>query len=345
VNGSSAARPRYAIVGGGVMGRSLARAFSHAGLAVTLFPGARPGASEVPVALLNVHRGRTGRVRPEDAAALAVTWRLADELAREGWRTGAERSGVVRIADGAKQARSFAQQPDLTPFGAGGVAAPYRAPHGGAFAAGGGWIAPGAWLAALTASAQAHGAQVAAADDVTALERSGGTLRVVTTGCAEGGFDAVLLATGAAPWPRFAGGVTPPFEAVAGDALISDRPAPALPLAGPHTIAPAAAGGSLRAAITGHHRPPSPPSDDDVARLLRAVAWAWPEAEGARVMRVWWGVRAHAAGNRPRLMEVAPGIWWCGALAGRGFLAAAAVAETAVEELVGGGRGAEEAFG
>jgi glycine/D-amino acid oxidase-like deaminating enzyme len=64
-----------AIVGGGVMGLSLARALAQRGREVTLYSAGErgaEGASALPVALLNPFRGRTGRASAEDRSALAT---------------------------------------------------------------------------------------------------------------------------------------------------------------------------------------------------------------------------------------------------------------------------------
>jgi len=141
-------------------------------------------------------------------------------------------------------------------------------------------------------------------------------------------------------------GPQPVFERFAGDVLVTSLPAPALPLAGAVYLAPAATPSGFCAAVGGHHRPPSPPGPDTARRLAAALAWAWPPlaavatgggatggdatgggATGGDLEPSWWGVRAHAERNRPRLVALAPGAWWCGALAGRGFLVAAAWAD------------------
>ena len=70
------------VVGGGVMGVTLAYTLARRGARVTLLEGgAGPrGASGVPVALLNPYRGRSARASAFDLAALAATWALVGEL-------------------------------------------------------------------------------------------------------------------------------------------------------------------------------------------------------------------------------------------------------------------------
>lgn len=330
------------VVGGGVAGLSLARALARSGARVTLTcAGAigADGASAVPVALLNPFRGRSGRAHPDDLTALAVTWRWAAELRAEGLDPGAERSGVVRIADGPRQARSFDTVPGLSVFSPDDAPPPFRAPHGGAWGASGGWLDPHLWTAALAASASAAGAVLRPHTAVQAIERMGdGGWGLIGDDGSTARVDRLVVATGAAVWPdAWARSLPrPAIERVAGDVVVTNLPAPPAPLAGGVYLGPVAAASGPRAAIGGHHRPPGPPSTDAGRALRAALAWAWPAlAEGDAEREPWWGVRAHAAGNRPQLEPLAPGAWWMGGLAGRGFLAAAALSESAVGRVTG----------
>ena len=344
-----------AVVGGGVMGASLARALARAGHAVTWWAAELGDASSgVPVALLNPYRGRSGRAHVDDLAALRITWRWEEELRAAGLAPGAHRSGVLRLADGERQARAFGKVPGLQPLATDALPAPFRSAHGGAWAAEGGWIDPRAWLAALAADAEAHAATrersrvvgiepVRAARGRAARGRAerGHTGRWRLTGDdgTNSQHDRVLLATGAAAWP--AGwvrvlGEPPAFERLAGDVFPTRLPAPTVPLAGASYVGPVVDDrGFAAAAIGGHHRPPGPAPDDAGRRLVANLSWAWPVLAEAqlRTDAAWWGVRAHGEGNRPRLHEVAPGAWWVGALAGRGFVVAAALAEAAVDAV------------
>jgi len=325
------------------MGLSLARSLARSGAGVTLFTASglgEGGASAVPAALLNPFRGRSGRAHPDDLRALATTWRWAAELASAGLDAGAHRSGVVRVADGPRQARAFATVEGLQPFAPGEAPAPFRAPHGGAVGAEGGWLDPRRWTAALAAAARAAGATLRATAEVVAVERTGGgRWRIDGHGFAPAVVDRLILAVGAAPWPdgwRAALGEPPAFDRLAGDVVTTSLPAPALPLAGAVYLAPATTTAGAVAAVGGHHRPPGPPGPDAAERLRHALAWAWPALAAAPTRAdapPWWGVRAHGPGNRPQLVELAPGAWWCGTLAGRGFLAAADRAEAAAARV------------
>lgn len=331
---------RVAVVGGGVMGASLARALTRAGYAVAWWATELgDAASAVPVALLNPYRGRSGRAHADDLAGLRITWRWDAELRAAGLRPGVHRSGVLRLADGARQVRAFAQVPGLRPLAADALPVPFRSPHGGAWAADGGWLDPRAWLAALESDAVAHGA-VRERHRVVAVERAAtGRWRLIGEGGEPSLHDHVLLATGATPWPATwtrAFAELPTFERLAGDVVPTRLPAPAVPLAGATYVGPVVdERGLAAAAVGGHHRAPGPAPGDAARRLVRNLRWAWPELEEARLRTdaAWWGVRAHGEGNRPQLRELAPGAWWVGALAGRGFVVAAAVAEAAVSAV------------
>lgn len=328
------------VVGAGVMGASLARALARSGRDVVLLgagpPGER-GASAVPTALLNPHRGRRGHAHPDDLAALTVTWRWAAELRAEGLDPGAERTGVLRLADGAAQARSFARVAGLRTLEPGEVPAPYRATHGGALAAEGDIVAPRRWLGALAASAAAAGAALVTDALVVALERApdGGWRAVAADGRQWTG-RRLLIATGADAWPpawERTVGPTPGFARHAGDVVATALPAPSVPLAGSRYVGRVEGPAGPRAAVGGHHRPPRPPSPRDLAELTAGLAWAWPALADAPARDAWWGVRAHAAANRPQVQSLASDAWWVGALAGRGFLVAAAVADGVAELL------------
>ena len=337
------AAARVVVVGGGVVGRSAVRALARAGLEATLVADGAAAASTVPVALLNPHRGRTGRAHPEDLAALRTTWRWAAELAAEGFGAVAHRSGAVRVADGPKQARAFASA-GLVPTDA--DAAGVRAPYGAFLVPDGGWLDPSAWLAALTGSAVAHGARCLEGRAVVAAEpRAGGGWRLHLSTPGDDGpgepraLDAeqVVVATGATAWPAaFAAafGPAPEVERIAGDVAVTRRAAPALPIAGGTYVGPVVRDGARVAAIGGHHRPPGPPAPDAASRLRAAARWTFPDLEDEDPDdRVWWGVRAKRPTGRPEVHPMAPGVRWLGGFAGRGFLAAAGAAEALAATL------------
>jgi glycine/D-amino acid oxidase-like deaminating enzyme len=324
-----------AIVGGGVMALSLARALAQRGRAVSVYselPWGEGGASAAPVALLNPFRGRTGRASADDRAALATTWRWVAALHAEGRDPGAHQVGVVRVADSARQFRAFASVGGLTPLTSAQLPTPFRSPYGGAIAATGGWIEPARYLAALAESAAGFGARLRVDSRIEALEPSGGQWRLRDQRGEEHEHPRVWICIGASPWPpawERTLRAPPAIERLAGDIVTTPLAAPSIPLAGGTYVGPNAG----RAALGGHHRPPGPPPADARTRLVANLLWAWPELTEAAVAAAdaWWGVRAHLPGNRPQAATLAAGVTWLGGLAGRGFLAAAATAEAVAD--------------
>src|SRR5690606_29915426 len=101
------------------------------------------GASGVPAALLNPHRGRSGRAHAADLAGMAAIWQLTAALEAEVGASGAHRSGVLRIADNAKQARAWQRIDGTRWLEPGEVPAVYHAPFGAMLVEGGGWAHTG----------------------------------------------------------------------------------------------------------------------------------------------------------------------------------------------------------
>jgi glycine/D-amino acid oxidase-like deaminating enzyme len=318
-----------AIVGGGVMGLSLARALAQRRRGVTVYSAGErgmEGASAAPVALLNPFRGRTGRASADDRAALAFHWRTVAALRAEGFDPGAHPTGVLRIADSDRQMRGFRAVEGLLPLAAEHLPAPYRSPFGGALAPTAGWVEPARYLAALAGSLAAAGGSWLLRR-IEAIEPVDGHW-LLTTDHGEAFRHAhVWLCIGASAWPTGWGrhlAPPPALERHAGDIVLTPLPPPSVPLAGGTYVGPSAG----QAAIGGHHRPPGPTPADAVARLVRNLHWAYPELGTVAIdAEPWWGVRAHLPGNRPQGAPLAAGVTWVGGLAGRGFLASAALAE------------------
>lgn len=236
--------PHVAVVGGGVMGSTLAYALARRGARVTLLeraPAGSGGASAVPAALLNPYRGRSARATGADLAALRATWALVAELEAAGYRTGAVRSGVLRIASSPKQARLWAQRPGVRWFGPDAVPGRvarggFHTPFGGFVAREGGFVLPSRYLAALRAAAAARGAALRTACEVLAVEapQRGGpyTLRTAAGPLVA---DAVALCVGAHALPPLPAGAAAPPELthVAGEVVTFALGAlPSYPLAG-----------------------------------------------------------------------------------------------------------------
>lgn len=318
------------VVGGGVMGATLAYTLARRGARVTLLEGgAGPrGASGVPVALLNPYRGRSARASDFDLEALATTWALVAELEHEGLDTGVHRSGVVRVASSAKQAKTWAKRDGVTPFGPEGVPRGFHAPFGGFVAASGGWLEPPRYLAALTAGAVRHGATVRAGCEVLDVSAA---LEVRTT---SGDLQAeqVALCTGSS---RTLGQGVLRLEQVAGEVvgLALARPDPPLPYPLAGAVYGAQVGGTFY--LGGNHRPAGVTDAHAPVLLQRAGGWFVPALRDADIGSVWHGVRVTAEDHLPVVRPLRPGVWFVGGLAGRGFLAAASVARRVSDTLLG----------
>jgi len=330
---------RAALVGGGVAGCSLALAAARAGVSVEVFDaGDGPGrASSVPAALLNPYRGRSGRATLDDRLGAARSWSWAAALASEGLASGAHPSGVVRIADNPRQARAWREQPGTIAFGPDDapVGGRWRAPHGGIMVPYGGWIDPPRWLAALRCSAEARGARWHDDARVEALGRRGDgrwQLRAAAAAdaaAAAGPFDVVALCLGASP-----PGALPhlPVTALPGAVALVPGHLPARPLAG--AVYAANVGSPERYGLDPRHASMAfgggdPARADDGAGLRAALAWTLPEEPGP-LQATWHGLRARGPDPAPQVAALAPGVWWFGSFAGRGFLRAALEAERLV---------------
>ncbi len=330
------ATPPIVVIGGGIAGLSLTHALARAGAEVVLLERGRlgrQGASSLPAALLNPHRGRSGRAQPLDLAGLAAFWRTAAELEGQGLSSGATRSGVLRIASSPRQARQWGRLTtevgtDVRWLEAAEIAAPYHAPYGGMLVAAGGWVVPELFLSALAQAAQQRGAELR--EGVRALQISGrqGALKIVTDVGAVAASQAVLC-VGAEATPALP---LPPLERVAGE-IVTLNAANHPPL--PHPLAGAVYGvqSGERAFVGGNHRDAGTADDSSSLRLRRSFGWFVPALAAAEVVATWSGVRARADGNEPRMEALGGGVWFFGALAGRGFLCAPLLARRLAHAL------------
>lgn len=310
-------RPHLLIVGGGIAGLSLAYALSCYPLRVTLVEAGQigqQGASSVPAALLNPHRGRSGRAHPADLAGLKAMWQLVAELKAQGFSPEVHASGVLRLADSAKQAKQWRRLGVrwLEPAEVPGV---YHAPYGAMLIATGGHLYPLPLLAALRQACAARGVRIVERCRATALSLP----RVITTQ-GELTADAVILCSGAEKPLVELPGVSPlPGSVVR---LAADLRLP-YPLAGAVYAVPAGEG-----VMVG--------GQGGAARLQAAISDLVPALAAAAPAAQWHGVRLRQAGNRPLVCQLAPGLWFFGALAGRGFLCAYAEAQRLAAQLASG---------
>lgn len=319
-----AKRVSIAVVGAGITGCTLAYTLAKRGHRVTLIEADRIAASALPFALLNSYRGRSAQASSYDLKGLRAMWQLIAELEALGLDQGASRCGVVRIADSTRQAKLWRQregarweQPPL----------PYHAPYGGLFIPEGGYVVPERLLRALVTAAERYGATVIENCRVTALAEGPLRLNINTSqGIIEA--EQVLLSTGAEITP---GLPTLPLARIAGE-VISLKASP-IPL--PYPLAGAVYSGELEGTVYvgGNHRPAEQHDPTAVDKLQQAISWFIPPLRHAQRYAVWSGVRARAEGGLPVIHTVRPGVIYVGAMAGRGFLAAAKVASTVADAL------------
>ena len=318
------------IVGGGVMGVTLAYTLARREVRVTLLEGGEGprGASGVPVALLNPYRGRSARASDFDIAALAATWALVGELEQQGFETGVHRSGVVRVASNAKQAKTWAKREGVNPFGPDAAPRGFHAPFGGFTAASGGWLEPQRYLAALSAGAVRRGATLLTGHEVLDVSAA---LEVHTD---NGDFQAqqIVLCTGSSlTLSQGEVGLEQIAGEVVGLALREPDPPLPYPLAG--AVYGAQVGGAFF--LGGNHRPAEVTDEHAPVLLQRAGGWFVPALRDADIASVWYGVRVTAEDHLPVVRPLRPGVLFVGGLAGRGFLAAASVAQKVSDTLLG----------
>lgn len=323
------------IAGGGIAGGSLAFELAARGVACALLEGEDPsrGASSLPAAVINAHRGRAARATALDAAGAAATLALGERLAGLGFGSGVHRGGVVRVAGSARQAETWRgrsrQGPGLEPFEAGELGPALHAPFGGARVTDGGWVEPARLLSALRSAATrgSHGGQAAVVHHGVGLlsyhrtdgARSSQALRCETSGgvylarrlvlclgaydAARSGLPRLLQERGGALRVRLAepvdGALPPGFGALAG-------PVCAVAVANDEVV------------VTGGHVAPA--AEIDFAGLLSSAAWSLPALAEAEVVRTWSGVRSKRPSGTPVARRIAPSVYLFGALGGRGFL-------------------------
>ncbi len=347
------------VVGAGIAGSALAYELSRRGVHVTLVErgaGGPAGASTVPAALINPHRGRTARAQLADVAGARAFWALVSDLEAEAGASGAHHTGVLRVADSARQAQAWQKLEAGTRWlEAAEVPAHYHAPFGALLVESGGWLKPPKLLATLVRAATGRTATVAwgtefvgvrarAATARTADQSAGDlvvTLRAAGDAPTELGCRAVVVATGA--WQP-AELRLPRLELLWGEAHVYDLGfTPPLPLAG----AVVAAFEDGAAVVTGGHRhvgwlgalpvgATGEPQGSGAPDMLRTLAWQLPQAAGARVTGSWHGVRAKRSSGQPVVRRLAPGVHVMIGFGGRGFLRAAWAASEMADRLAAG---------
>lgn len=333
------------VVGGGIAGATLHYELSRRGVNSLLLERSRDGAggaSGVPAALLNPHRGRSGRAHTADPAGMAAFWQLAAALEADVGTSGAHRSGVLRIADNEKQARAWRRLGGTRWLEPAEVPDAYHAPFGAMLVESGGWAKTSVLLPALLEAAGKHGGRARSGVELLGLTRAGperGPGGSIVASLAGAGAAAtvsarvVVLAVGAWQLERLR---LPRFELNWGEARVLELGStPPYPLAG----SVVAAFEEGRALVSGGHRnvdrvgEPVPQEDAGASALQRALAWQLPAAADAPEAARWHGVRAKRPSAEPVARRLAPGVYFLGAFGGRGFLRAAELSARLAERI------------
>ncbi len=295
------------------------------------------GASSVPAALLNPNRGRSAHASAADLAGLAAWWRSVRLLEAAGATTGAHRSGVLRVADNARQARAWQRLAGTVWLEPGAVPGDYHAPFGALLVEAGGWVEPRRYLEALTAIAAERGAVVRYGAELTGLRpgRQGGLSATIISDHNEQSVTCRLAVLSLGAW-RPAALAQPHFDLVAGDALeLQLASTPPYPLAG--SVVAAFRHG--RAMVSGGHRSvasvtSAAATHQQLAGLQRTLAWQLPAAGTAATLTSWHGVRVKRPSGEPVARRLYADVYYFGALGGRGFLRATSLAERLADQLL-----------
>jgi glycine/D-amino acid oxidase-like deaminating enzyme len=330
-------RPHYLIVGAGVAGCSLAYELSKHEVDVTLVDAGRIGelgASAVPVALLNPHRGRTARASELDKAGLSAIWEVMKELSDLGLNHGIQKSFVLRIASSEKQARLWQKLKGVCCLES-AIPGDYHAPFGGIMIQGG-WLEPKLFLQALVEASRQRGVKVVENCRVQSIEKVSGfgfrvSLKPLQTLVPDPQPlipDIILLCVGAG---HIQGITFPELEYHAGDVVTFESR-----LNLPYPIAGAVYGlqHQDRVFIGGNHREAVQDDPAAVEQLQKSSSWFIPALKEAKVISKWTGTRVKQQDNQPLIAEIEPNLIFFGALGGRGFLCSSYLARLLVENLL-----------
>ena len=324
-DGKDDKRPHIIIIGAGIAGCSLAYELSKHTHAhpdkprVSLIEQGRvhhQGASSVPLALLNPHRGRTARATPNDTQGLHIMQQLKQELESAQLPSGIVMTGIIRVASNARQAKDWQKRhPDVFTLTLPGT---YHAPHGGLRIPAGGVINPAQLLTSLRATATQNGVTLHEHTRVTHVQQHTTTLSVHTsnqTRTHQHTATHLIYCIGATPPPQSSHPL-PELEFLAGDVITLSPAQLPVPIAG----AIYGAERNNNVFIGGNHRPANTQDPDAATQLHNSASWFVPTLKHAVVTDVWTGVRAKQMSNEPLVTQLSPNSWYFGALAGRGFL-------------------------
>lgn len=325
------------VAGGGIAGCALAFELASRGAACTLLTGQEPwqGASQLPAAVINPHRGRAARSTPLDSAGAAATLALGARLNERGLDSGVRSGGVLRVAGSARQSESWrkraAETVGLEAFATGDFGSELHAPFGGLRVLDGGSIEPPRLLAALREAATSCGAAVHDGVSLIGHDRIGGRLHCETTA---GVVSArrLVLCLGAYDAERTR---LPRLRLERGGALKlrlrGELPRGVTALAGPVCVVALSHG---EVVITGGHV--GPDDQIDFSGLLEAAAWSLPQLRQAELVAEWSSVRAKRESGVPVAKRIGDGVYMLAALGGRGFLTGPLLAARLAQRLAAG---------
>lgn len=351
---------RIAIVGAGAAGLACAWRLAGAGLDVTLIDAASAGGGalqasggmlaagyECAVELDADHPLAGAFVRLAEAAGeLWPSW--AERLQTESARAlGYERRGAItpifsaeeseRAAAAMERARRLGVQVERIDQAALREAEPSLAPGLGALVfPGDGQVDNRALGLALADAARARGVTILDGRTVTGLQRTGGHVSgVVLDHGNPVEADAVILATGAAPFAEAPAAMT--MAPVKGQmiAFAAARPlAPQRIVRGFSIYLAAKPGLRLVAGATSEPGLADDQTEDDVIERLAASARAAiPGLQAVPVMDRWAGVRPRSSDSMPVVGELEPGLFAAGGGYRNGVLLAPAIAEALAARL------------
>ncbi len=323
-------RPSVAIIGAGIAGCSLAYELSKYACEVILIDAKAigSGASSVPIALLNPHRGRTARATELDKAGLASMWALKKELEHLGLDSGLHHTGVLRIASSHRQAKLWQKLSEVKWLEPSQIPDVYHAPFGGLLVEDGGYLESRKLLTALLSGAKQRGIKILEHYSVEKIEKDDLRFSLpLSLSPPLPLFDFVFLCPGASK--TFTANL--PLEYHAGDVISLEANVTL-----PYPIAGAIYGASHEGVVYmgGNHRGED---DDDVyhlEQLQKSSSWFIPALKDAKRISHWSGVRAKQESNEPLVRELEPNLYFIGALGGRGFLCAYHLAKQLTTKLM-----------
>jgi len=314
----------YLIVGAGVAGSSLAYELAKKSPDVVLLEKSeftKSGSSAVPVALINPHRGRSARATDSDKECVRKFLETLSDLEEKCEDTGVRRSGIIRIAHSARQAKNWKRVSAAKYLSPEEIPAEYHAPFGGIFIKDGCYLQSAKYLKALVS---AYKLDLRENTEAISIEKSAEN-QLVKTNRGDILAKTVVFCTGAESWERFN---LPVAEKIVGDSAAFKSNVKM-----PYAMSGAVSGMSLDGYIQlgGNHRAVGEEDPDALEKLRRPFAWVIKDLQNAEVLSVYTATRSKAADNKPYWLLLEPNRYFLGHFGGRGFLCSAKLAKQLAE--------------